>query len=135
VRGYGNLTLDEQFAREDAIRHKIRVRTTRRQGDKNFIESQKPQEQRILSNAKAKQVEDERIREIEYSNRKLFKRIRDIEVKPLPAHLDPYKLDDVVPNHLHVGRINTKTRHLQAIQDENVKMLRRLQEAPSTYKF
>lgn len=111
VRGYGNLTLDEQFAREDSIRHKIRIRTTRREGDKNFIESQKPQTMRTLSHAKAKQIEDDRIREIEYSNRKLFKRIRDIEVKTIPKHLDPFLLDDDQPTNQLVGRINTNIRN------------------------
>jgi len=43
----------------------------------------------VLSNAKQKQLEDDRIREIEFANRKLFKRIRDIEVKPTPRHLEP----------------------------------------------
>jgi hypothetical protein len=112
VRGYGNLTLDEQFAREDSIRHKIRIRTTRREGDKNFIESQKPQTMRTLSNAKAKQLEDDRIREIEYSNRKLFKRIRDIEVKALPKHLDPNMDNEQNPSHILVGRLSKKTKAL-----------------------
>lgn len=54
IRGYGNLTLDEQFAFEAKLKHQSRIRTMRRTGDKRFLETMRPQELRILSNAKAK---------------------------------------------------------------------------------
>jgi hypothetical protein len=75
-------------------------------------------EPRYLSNAKAKQLEDDRIREIEYANRKLFRRMHDIELKPIPEHLSPF-LEDEGPSQVLVARISRKRVKLQTIEQEN----------------
>jgi len=59
----------------------------------------------FLNNAKAVQLDEARILEIERSNLKLFERMQEIELKP-PQNFQK----NAAPRHIVVGRIDHKRR-------------------------
>ena len=47
--------------------------------------------------------------EIENANRILFKKMKEIELKPIADHLNPFlDLEEQKPNHIQVGKIRYK---------------------------
>ena len=117
TRGAGNPLIDERIKKQQMKKHKLRVSQARNKGDpitkKTFFSEQNP---RLINNAKAIQLDEERVDEIEKQNHKLFTRMQEIELKPVLIG-DKRTIN---PRHLKVGKIEDKRRNFEKIQNENM---------------
>ena len=111
-RGAGNPIIDERIKQQNMKKHKLRVSQARYKGDpntkKSFLGDSNP---RFINNAKAIQLDEERVDEIERQNHKLFTRMQEIELKPVLIG-DKRTIN---PKHLKVGKIEDKRRNFEKI--------------------
>ena len=131
-RGAGNSLIDNRVQKQSLMKHKKAVKYARRRGDPETLKDWRDQEtaQRQLNNAKAAQMDDERLSQIEQDNITLFKKMKEIEHKPLKS-LDFSHLN--IKKHMIIGRIHAKRTEIERIENENFKLLKRIHAVSPTY--